>query len=121
MTLQQASITLRQLLTMTAGFSSDGGLNLTAGDPVAQILSLGMINDPGVALEYSNVSAHLVAAVLRNAVDRPILDYAREKLFEPLGIDSRPAFILDRAAAVPARSRALLAAAPPRRRYGRHE
>lgn len=91
MTPQQASITLRQLLTMTAGII-DGGLNLTADDPVAQILSYGMLNDPGVAFEYSDSSVHLVAAVLRNAVDRPILDYARAKLFDPLGIDTRPAW-----------------------------
>jgi CubicO group peptidase (beta-lactamase class C family) len=41
---------------------------------------------------YSNASAHLVGAVLRHAVDRPLLDYAREKLFDPLGIDTRPAW-----------------------------
>jgi CubicO group peptidase (beta-lactamase class C family) len=93
MTPQQASITLRQLLTMTAGISGDdSGLNLIADDPVAQILSFGMSNDPGVAFEYSNSSAHLVAAVLQNAIDRSILDYAREKLFDPLGIDTRPAW-----------------------------
>jgi CubicO group peptidase (beta-lactamase class C family) len=81
MTLQQASITLRQLLTMTAGISGDhGALNLTADDTVSQILSYPMGTDPGVAFEYSNSSAHLVAAVLRNAVDRPILDYARANL-----------------------------------------
>jgi CubicO group peptidase (beta-lactamase class C family) len=92
MTPQQASITLRQLLTMTAGIpNDDGGLNLTADDTVSQILSYGG-NDPGVGFEYSNSSAHLVAAVLRNAVDRPILDYARAKLFDPLGIDTRPAW-----------------------------
>ena len=93
MTPQQASITLRQLLTMTAGISGDpGGLNLTADDTVSQILSYPMSNDPGVAFEYSNSSAHLVAAVLQNAVGRPILDYARAKLFDPLGIDTRPAW-----------------------------
>jgi CubicO group peptidase (beta-lactamase class C family) len=93
MTLQQASITLRQLLTMTAGISGDhGALNLTADDTVSQILSYPMGTDPGVAFEYSNSSAHLVAAVLRNAVDRPILDYARANLFDPLGIDTRPAW-----------------------------
>ena len=93
MTPQQASITLRQLLTMTAGISGDdSGLNLIADDTVSQILSFGMSNDPGVAFEYSNSSSHLVAAVLRNAIDRPILDYARAKLFDPLGIDTRPAW-----------------------------
>ncbi len=92
MTPQQASVTLRQLLTMTAGFDYDGGLNLTADDPVAQILSYGMLDDPGVAFAYSNSSVQLVAAALRNAVDRPILDYAREKLFDPLGIATRPAW-----------------------------
>ena len=30
--------------------------------------------------------------MLRNAVGRPILDYARAKLFDPLGIDTRPAW-----------------------------
>lgn len=93
MTPQQASITLRQLLTMTAGISPDPvSLNLTADDTVSQILSYPMSNDPGAAFEYSDSSAHLVAAVLRNAVDRPILDYARARLFDPLGIDSRPAW-----------------------------
>jgi CubicO group peptidase (beta-lactamase class C family) len=88
MTPQQAAITLRQLLTMTAGISGDRR-GLTADYAVSQILSYPMGNDPGVAFEYSNGSAHLVAAVLRNAVDRPILDYARAKLFDPLGIDTR--------------------------------
>ena len=41
---------------------------------------------------YSNASAHLVGAVLRRAVHRPLLDYARDKLFDPLGIDTRPAW-----------------------------
>ena len=54
---------------------------------------------PGTAFWYSNPSAHLAAAVLAAALersdgDRPrtILDYAREKLFDPLGISTRPAF-----------------------------
>ena len=33
-----------------------------------------------------------MAAVLHAAVDRSLLDYAREKLFDPLGIDSQPAW-----------------------------
>ena len=51
-----------------------------------------MSDDPGSVFTYTNGSAHLVAAVLREAVDRPILEYAREKLFDPLKIDTRPAW-----------------------------
>ena len=89
----QRSITLKQLLTMTAGVSGDdGGLNLEADDTVAQMLAYPTDNEPGVLFTYSNSSSHLVAAVLRRAVDRPLLDYAREKLFDPLDIDTRPAW-----------------------------
>jgi CubicO group peptidase (beta-lactamase class C family) len=90
---QQGSTTLRQLLTMTSGITGDdGGLNVLSEDAVSQILTYGNTNDPGVAFEYSNAGAQVVAAVLREAIERPILEYAREKLFDPLSIDTRPAW-----------------------------
>ncbi len=93
MTEQEKTITLRQLLTMTSGIAGDdGAMNPSSDDAAGQILTYGTTNDPGVAFEYSNGGAHLVAAVLREAVDRPILEYAREKLFDPLGINTRPAW-----------------------------
>jgi len=93
MTPAQRAITLKQLITMTAGVSvSDGGMNLKAEDPVESILAFGMSSDPGTTFGYSDGSAHLVATVLRRAIDRPILDYAREKLFDPLGIVTHPAW-----------------------------
>ena len=88
MTDRQASITLRHLLTMTSGISGDH----PSEDAVSHILGYGTSNDPGVTFEYSNGNAHLVAAVLQEAVDRPLLDYARERLFDPLKIDTRPAW-----------------------------
>src|SRR3954454_984089 len=77
---------------MTAGVSVDGGLNLEAEDPVGHFLAYGMSSEPGTMFGYSEGSAHLVATVLRRAIDRPNLDYAREKLFDPLGIDTHPAW-----------------------------
>ena len=93
MTSQQQTITLEQLLTMTAGMpGDDGGLSLESDDPTGQLLAYGLSNDPGATFLYSNSSAQLVATVLHRAIDRPILDYAREKLFDPLGIVTRPAW-----------------------------
>ena len=89
-----AAVTLHQLLTMTAGFPGDGGdgFTLSADDVTETILRLGLINEPGATFGYSNSGAHIVTAVLANATGRSVLDYAREKLFDPLGIKSRPAY-----------------------------
>ena len=50
---------------------------------------------PGEAFSYSSRGSHLVSAVLREALvradgddPRTVLEYAREKLFDPLEIDS---------------------------------
>jgi hypothetical protein len=72
MTPQQASMTLRRLLTMTAGIpGDDGGLNLTADDTVSQILSYGG-NDPGVGSEYSNSGAPRQPTQDLRLADHPI-------------------------------------------------
>ena len=99
-----AKITLRQLMTMFGGFPTylpDGAeweeSVEAGGDSVDMLVEL--LAYPGADFWYSDVSAHLVAVVLAAALeradgDRPrtILDYAREKLFDPLGISTRPAF-----------------------------
>ena len=86
-----ASITLRQLLTMTAGFP-EVGIGVELADAVGDIVSNGLVNEPGALFGYTDSGAHLVAAALAEAIDRPILDYAREKLLDPLGVDTRPAW-----------------------------
>jgi CubicO group peptidase (beta-lactamase class C family) len=90
-----ADTTLRELLTMTGGFA---GLDrdrtpeyMSDPDPVGSILSAAP--DPlGGGFEFSNQGAHVVAAVLAEATGMSVLDYARSRLFEPLGIGTRPAF-----------------------------
>jgi CubicO group peptidase (beta-lactamase class C family) len=92
MTDDQKATTLRQLLTMTGGMAGDGGgLNPEADDPIGELLTYSS-KGPKDVFAYSNSGAHLVAAVVHEAVDRSLLDYAREKLFDPLGIDTQPAW-----------------------------
>ena len=97
-----AAATLRDLMSMTAGFASDPPQAPTeaiprGGDLVALLLSLPPASPPGSAFLYSNVSAHLVSAALHAALGRAgrprnVLAYARERLFDPLGIVTRPAY-----------------------------
>jgi CubicO group peptidase (beta-lactamase class C family) len=101
------SVTLRQLLTMTAGFPADadspGAPYSTSGeDWVRDILRAGVDQRPGSAFAYSSTSSYLLSAILTEATGQSALDYAREKLFDDVGIDSRPAAqplaVLDNAA-----------------------
>jgi CubicO group peptidase (beta-lactamase class C family) len=90
-----AAITLEQLLTMSAGFQENDpmdGFTLDNSDIVGQTLAFGLTTARGETFAYSNATAHLVAAVLAHAVGGGVLDYARIKLFDPLKIDTRPAY-----------------------------
>jgi CubicO group peptidase (beta-lactamase class C family) len=93
-----AGITLRQVLTMTAGLPADTPPSdpdlmpfETAKDWVAAIVSGGLEQPPGEGFAYASAGSHLLSAILVEATGRSVLDYAREKLFDSLGIDTDPA------------------------------
>ncbi len=90
-----ARTTLHDLLTMSGGMASsyrDPPAGFTdVSDPTAGILQAAD-NPPGKYFDYSNQGAHLLSAVLAEATGMPVLDYARTRLFDPLGIDTRPAY-----------------------------
>jgi CubicO group peptidase (beta-lactamase class C family) len=92
---QVAAITLRQLLTMTSGLPPDddpylGRVQVTKQDWVRAILAHGISGQPG-EFQYSSAGSHLLSAILSQATHRSVLQYAREKLFDPLAITTRPA------------------------------
>ena len=105
MTGQVGAITVRQLLTMTAGLPADGSSDPrpSGSDWTADILRRGTVQAPGQGFAYSSVSSHLLAVILVEATGRPLLAYARQKLFDPLGIDTRQAFQPILAAGLPDR------------------
>ena len=100
-----ANVTLRHLMTMSGGFNDHMPVgpqwekSAEPGGNYVDLLLERHQDPPGTNFFYSNPSAHLAAAVLAAALERAdgdlprtILDYAREKLFDPLGISTRPAF-----------------------------
>jgi CubicO group peptidase (beta-lactamase class C family) len=93
---RRKAITLRHLLDMTSGIDWNEPLSDAppwsmlemerSRDWVQYILDHGMARDPGAAFDYNSGGPHLLSAVLSKITGKSAEDYAREKLFGPLGI-----------------------------------
>jgi len=90
------AITVRQLLDMTSGLTWQEGLSGAAESYIAMerspdwqqfILDHPMAAAPGTRFYYSSGNSHLLSAILSKVTGKSAHDYAREKLFGPLGID----------------------------------
>ncbi len=87
------SITLRHLLTMTAGLVEDdpwADRQLALAD--AEFLRLlgggvALTRRPGEAFEYSNLGYALLGQVAQRVSGKPLADLAREVLLRPLGME----------------------------------
>ena len=77
------SITIRHLLTMTAGYGR--GLNFQETDP-ATLANRPLVNDPGTTFVYDSGSSDLLTAVLARATGMSAAEFARRRLFAPMGI-----------------------------------
>lgn len=90
------AITIRHLLTMTSGLEwqeatqaeADGFASSPYDALWEYALSKPVAHPPGTQVNYNSGAASILSVVLTRATGRETLDYAREKLLEPLGIGS---------------------------------
>jgi len=89
------ALTLGHLLTMSAGLETEDsylydwaglGRMRASSDWAQYILDLPMVTAPGTRFEYSNCVSQLIAIILQQATGQSAEAYAREHLFEPIGI-----------------------------------
>ncbi|MCC7209578.1 MAG: serine hydrolase, partial [Anaerolineae bacterium] len=86
---RKEAITLRHLLSMASGIAlsdSDTGTMLASPDWVQFVLDTPMAAAPGDVFNYSTSNAHLLSAIVGIAAGQNAYDYARRRLFGPLGI-----------------------------------
>ena len=84
---QKGKVTLRHLMSMTSGlprmFSEGVG---SVGDKDPFVIGLSPAAEPGTVWAYSNEGVQLLSPILDRAAGEPIQEYARKRLFEPLGM-----------------------------------
>ena len=83
-------VTVRHLLTMSSGLSRklEPGKSVGfAADKSGYVVGLEPTNEPGSRWDYSNEGVQLLSPILEKAAGMPLQDYARDRLFRPLGMD----------------------------------
>ena len=91
---RKEQVTVRHLASMMNGFESGclGGdeetLNAMRANPdwVQAAIDRKMVREPGTGFCYDSPGMHLLSAILQEATGMTALDFARQNLFEPLGI-----------------------------------
>jgi CubicO group peptidase (beta-lactamase class C family) len=86
-------ISIRHLLTMSAGFKwNDRGPSMRnwylSSNWVKSAIQLPQENTPGDIFNYNSSTSHLLSAILSKSSEISTLDFAKQYLFEPLGIQS---------------------------------
>ncbi len=91
---RKRSMTLRHLLTMTSGLEWKQGYNINdsiftmtrSNDWVKFVLNLPIVTNPGDTFNYNDGVSHLLSAIVKKTTGYNPSDYAKKKLFKPIGI-----------------------------------
>jgi len=86
-------IRLKHILTMSAGFRwNDRGPIMrdwyTSADWIKFTFELPIVTNPGDKFNYNSSISHLLSIILSKSTKTDTLDFAKQILFEPLGIQS---------------------------------
>ncbi|MFH0865614.1 MAG: serine hydrolase [Bacteroidota bacterium] len=99
-----SKLTIRHLLTMSAGFDWEESYNdpfsLTAksyfgSELIDIIINLNIIEEPGIHFNYQSCNTLVLAYILERSTGEKLSDFASEKLWKPLGAKHSALWSLD--------------------------
>lgn len=92
MDLRKASITIHDLLTMRSGIAWDEEQDFERlslhDDWIQYVLRLPMTDHPGTVFKYNSGASHILSDLIQRVTGINTLEFARQRLFSPLGIHS---------------------------------
>jgi len=83
-----ASLTIKDLLTMSAGQEPDptGTIPFKTDDWVKAFLATPIIHQPGTKFLYNTMATFTLSAIIQKVTGQKVIDYLKPRLFDPLGI-----------------------------------
>ncbi|WP_295801578.1 serine hydrolase [Mucilaginibacter sp.] len=83
-----AALTIKDLLTMTAGQDPDPTFSVVASQDnwVKSFLALPIVHKPGSQFLYNTLATFMLSAIVQKVTGEKVVDYLKPRLFDPLGI-----------------------------------
>ncbi len=84
-----AGMTVRNLLSMSAGMDPDPTFKIVANDSnwVKSFLKLPVVHEPGTKFLYNTLATYMLSAIVQKVTGEKVIDYLKPRLFEPLAIE----------------------------------
>ena len=91
---EKKQITIKDLLTMSAGFQWNESNNVSefnawasSLDPLHYLFSRELVAEPGKTFNYNSGEPHILSIIISEVSGMSTMAFAKKNLFEPLGID----------------------------------
>jgi CubicO group peptidase (beta-lactamase class C family) len=81
-----ASLTIKDLLTMSVGHAKEVGR--TSADWAKAFLAFPITDTPGTKFLYNSIATYMLSAIIQKVTGQKLIDYLQPRLFEPLGIEN---------------------------------
>jgi len=84
------SLTIRDLLTLSVGHSTDPSEDIPAKNQwVKAFLATPIADTPGTKFLYNSMATFMLSAIVQKVTGEKVIDYLEPRLFKPLGITNK--------------------------------
>ena len=79
-------MTVKDLLTMSAGQDPEPSAWGIKGDWITQFIATAPVHKPGTVFKYNNMATFMLSAIVQQATGETVFNYLMPRIFKPLGI-----------------------------------